>query len=78
MNTLPRTEPVALSMPALPRPALDERYHFVQYIQFKYKVDLELSLETLEDAIDSFDADQGMQEPGEILLASLKQALDLE
>jgi hypothetical protein len=56
MTTLPLTEPVALEVPSLPRSALDELYHFLQYLQFKYKVDLELPLETLEDEIDSFDA----------------------
>jgi len=39
MTTLPLTEPVALEVPALPRAALDEVYHFLQYLQFKYSVD---------------------------------------
>lgn len=72
MTTLPLNEPVALELPALPRSALDKLYHFLQYLQFKYKVDLELPLETLEDAIDSFDADS-VQEMGDISLPSLKQ-----
>lgn len=78
MTTLPLTEPVALEIPPLPRSALDELYHFLQYLQFKYKVDLELTLEALEDEIDSFDADAALQEPGEITLSSLKQELGLE
>jgi hypothetical protein len=78
MTTLPLTEPVALEIPPLPRAALDELYHFVQYLQFKYKVDLEVSLEALEDEIDGFDADVALQEPGGMSLASLKQELDLE
>lgn len=77
MTTLPLTEPVDLEVPSLPRSALDELYHFLQYLQFKYKVDLELPLEALEDEIDSFDADTAMQEPGDISLSSLKQELGL-
>ena len=77
MATLPLTEPVALELPPLPRAALDELYHFLQYLQFKYKADLEPTLETLEDEIDSFDADAALQEPGEISLADLKQELSL-
>lgn len=78
MTTLPLTEPIALEVPPLPRAALDELYHFAQYLQFKYKVDLALTLEALEDEIDGFDADAALQEPGEISLASLKQGLGLE
>lgn len=78
MTTLPSTEPVALEMPSLPRAALDEPYHFLQYLQFKYNVDLELPLEALEDELDSFDADAALQEPGEISLNNLKQELGLE
>jgi hypothetical protein len=77
MATLPLTEPVALELPPLPRAALDELYHFLQYLQFKYKADLEPTLEALEDEIDSFDADAALQEPGEISLADLKQELSL-
>jgi len=78
MTTLPLTEPVALEVPALPRAALDELYHFLQYLQFKYRVDLELTLEALEDEIDGFDADIALEETGSIPLASLKQELGLE
>ncbi|QYO62100.1 hypothetical protein [Leptolyngbya sp. 7M] len=78
MTTLPLTEPVVLEMPSLPRSALDELYHFLQYLQFKYNVDLELPLEALEDEIDSFDADAALQEPGETSLNNLKQELGLE
>jgi hypothetical protein len=78
MTTLPLTEPVALAVPSLPRSAMDELYHFLQYLQFKYKVDLEPSLEVLEDEIDGFDADVSLQETGEISLASLKEELGLE
>jgi hypothetical protein len=42
--------------------ALDELYHFMQYLQFKYKVDLEPSLEALEDEIDNFDGDAALAE----------------
>lgn len=78
MTTLPLTEPIDLEVPSLPRSALDELYHFLQYLQFKYKVDLELPLEALENEIDSFDADTALQEPGDISLSSLKQELGLE
>jgi len=78
MTTQPLTEPVALEVPSLPRAALDELYHFLQYLQFKYKVDLEETLEGLEDEIDGFDADMALQEPGEMPLAKLKQELGLE
>jgi hypothetical protein len=78
MTTLPLTEPVALEVPSLPRAALDELYHFLQYLQFKYQVDLELALEGLEDEIDGFDADVALQETGNVSLADLKQELNLE
>jgi len=77
MTTLPLTEPVALEVPALPRAALDELYHFLQYLQFKYRVDLELTLEALEDEIDGFDADVALEETGSIPLAGLRQELGL-
>lgn len=64
MKTLPLTEPVTLNIPSLPRAALDELYHFMQYLQFKYKADLEDALEVLEDEIDGFDADVALREPG--------------
>ncbi|MGB0564430.1 MAG: hypothetical protein ACPGVO_21930 [Spirulinaceae cyanobacterium] len=77
MTTLPRTEPVTLALPALDRGAIDEIYHFLQYLQFKYGIDLESSIEALEDEIDSFDAAVAAQEPGEVSLASFKQTLGL-
>jgi len=78
MTTLPLTEPVALELPALPRTGLDELHHFLQYLQFKYGVDLDSAIEVLEDEIDGFDADTALQETGEISLASLKQELGLK
>ncbi len=78
MATLPLTEPVSLEIPPLPRPALDELYHFLQYLQFKYNADLEPTLEALEDEIDGFDADVALQESGEISLGSLKLELGLQ
>lgn len=77
MTTLPLTEPLALDFPPLPRAALDELYHFLQYLQFKYNVDLELTLESLEDEMDSFDSDAALQEAGEVSLADLKHELGL-
>jgi hypothetical protein len=78
MATLPLTEPVSLEIPPLPRPALDELYHFLQYLQFKYSADLEPTLEALEDEIDGFDANVALQESGEISLDSLKLELGLQ
>jgi hypothetical protein len=78
MKTLPSTEPIALELPALPRSALDELYHYLQYLQFKYNVNLESTLEAIEDEIDGFDAEVALQEPGSISLARLKQELGLE
>ncbi|PSN13094.1 hypothetical protein C7293_17410 [filamentous cyanobacterium CCT1] len=78
MTTVSLTESLTLEVPSLPRPALDELYHFLQYLQFKYAVNLENSLEAIEDEIDSFDADAALQEAGEISLNGLKQELGLE
>lgn len=58
--------------------AVDELYHFLQYLEFKYQLDLEVTLEALEDEIDGFDADVALQEPGEVSLASFKQELGSE
>ena len=77
MTTMPFTDPVTLEIAPLPRAALDELYHFLQYMQFKYGADLEPTLEAIEDAIDRFDADIALQEPGDISLSSLKQELGL-
>lgn len=78
MTTLPRTGPVSLEVPSLPRTALDELYHFLQYLQFKYSIDLEDVIEAIEDEIDGFDADAALQETGAVSLASLKQELGFE
>mgnify|MGYP000355959443 CR=1 FL=1 len=78
MTTMPLTDPIMLEIAPLPRAALDELYHFLQYLQFKYGADLEPTLEAIEDEIDSFDADIALQEPGEVSLSSLKQELGLQ
>ena len=78
MTTMPLTDPITLEIAPLPRAALDELYHFLQYLQFKYGADLEPTLEAIEDEIDSFDADIALQEPGEVSLSSLKQELGLQ
>ena len=78
MTTLPRTQPIALELPALDRAAIDEIYHFLQHLQFKYGTDLEPNIEVLEDEIDSFDVMVALQEAGEVSLASFKQTLGLE
>lgn len=78
MTTLPQTKPIDLAIPPLPRSALDDLYHFLQHLQFKYKADLESAIESIEDEIDGFDAAIALQEPGErISLDSLKQELGL-
>jgi hypothetical protein len=78
MTTLPQTEPIPLEVPALPRTALDELYHFFQYLQFKYQVNLEPLIESIEDEIDVFDAEAALLEPGEVSLADLKRELKLD
>ena len=72
-------DPVTLEIPALSRRAIDELYHFLQYLQFKYRIDLEVALEAIEDEIDVYDAELALQEPGEpITLEQLKEELGLE
>lgn len=81
MTTLPKPkiEPVTLEIPALSRHAIDELYHFLQYLQFKHRVDLEPAIEAIEDEIDVYDADVALQEPGEaITLEEFKRELGLE
>jgi hypothetical protein len=75
MATLPRIDPITRELPALPRSALDELYHFLQYLQFKYNVDLEPCIETLEDEMDNVDGDAALAEPGALPLSQLKQSL---
>lgn len=75
MTTLPKPQPspkvgyqiqpINLELPALSRHAIDELYHFLQYIEFKYQLDLESALEVIEDEIDPYDVDVALQEPGD-------------
>lgn len=81
MTTLPKPkiEAITLEIPALSRSAIDELYHFLQYLQFKHQVDLEPAIEAIEDEIDVFDADVARMEPGEAIpLADFKQELGIE
>ncbi|NEO85085.1 MAG: hypothetical protein F6J87_12675 [Spirulina sp. SIO3F2] len=78
MKTLTGIEPITLKVPALSRAAVDELYHFLQYLQFKYECDLDAALVILEDEMDGFDADVALQETGAISLSELKQELGLE
>ncbi|WP_017305492.1 hypothetical protein [Spirulina subsalsa] len=78
MKTLPLISDLKLELPPLNRMALDELYHFLQYLQFKHDLDLEVVLEVLEDEMDGFDAEVAQQESGGIPLAKLKQELGLE
>ncbi|MGD1896789.1 MAG: hypothetical protein ACFB16_07535, partial [Phormidesmis sp.] len=51
-TTKPQCDPVTLELPALSRSAIDELYHFLQYLQFKHQIDLEPAIEAIEDEID--------------------------
>ncbi|MEL6161220.1 MAG: hypothetical protein AAFR18_18580 [Cyanobacteria bacterium J06627_32] len=44
-QTKPKLEPFTLELPALSRHAIDELYHFLQYLQFKHEIDLEPAIE---------------------------------
>ncbi len=63
----PNIDPVTLELPSLSRHAIDELYHFLQYLQFKHQIDLEPAIEALEDEIDVFDVKVALQEPGEAI-----------
>jgi len=77
-STQPKIDPVTLELPSLSRHAIDELYHFLQYLQFKHQIDLEPAIEAIEDEIDVFDADVARQEPGEaISLEEFKEELGL-
>ncbi|PZO57467.1 MAG: hypothetical protein DCF15_06945 [Phormidesmis priestleyi] len=81
MATLPKPkiEPISLEIPSLSRSALDDLYHFLQYLQFKHQVDLEPAIEAIEDEIDVFDAEIALLEPGEAMpLADFKRELGIE
>lgn len=47
----PKIDPVTLQLPSLSRHAMDEPYHFLQYLQFKHQIDLEPAIEALENEI---------------------------
>ena len=75
----PKIDPFTLELPSLSRHAIDELYHFLQYLQFKHHVSLELAIEAIEDEIDVFDAEVARQEPGEpIPLEEFKKELGWE
>jgi len=81
MTTLqkPKIEALTLEISSLSRHAIDELYHFLQYLQFKHQVDLEPAIEAIEDEIDVFDVEVAIQEPGEaISLADFKKELGIE
>ena len=78
-NTPPAIDPVTLEVPTLSRRAIDELYHFLQYLQFRYRIDLEVALEAIEDEIDVYDAELALQKPGEAIpFEQLKKELGLE
>lgn len=71
-------QPITLELPALSRHGIDELYHFLQYLEFKYQLDLESALEVIEDEIDPYDVDVARQEPGEpIPWEEVKKELEL-
>ena len=77
--TKPKIDPVTLELPSLSRHAIDELYHFLQYLQSKHQIDLEPAIEALEDEIDVFDIEVAQKEPEEpIPLEDLKKELGLE
>ena len=74
----PKIDPVTLELPSLSRHAIDELYHFLQYLQFKHQVDLEPAIEAIEDEIDVFDVEVALQEPGETIpWEEVKKELEL-
>lgn len=78
-TALPKIDPVTLELPSLSRHAVDELYHFLQYLQFKHQVDLEPAIEALEDEIDVFDIRVSQQEAEETIpWEKVKQGLGLE
>ncbi|MBE9062353.1 hypothetical protein [cf. Phormidesmis sp. LEGE 11477] len=80
MTTLPKPkiDAFTLEIPPLSRSAIDELYHFLQYLQFKHQIDLEATIEAIEDEIDPYDAEIALQEPGDAVpWETLKQELGL-
>ena len=78
-TTQPTIEPFTLELPSLSRHAIDELYHFLQYLQFKHQIDLEPAIEALEDEMDVYDVEVALQEPGEtITLEEFKTELGWE
>ena len=63
----PTVNPVTIELPALSRHAIDELYHFLQYLQFKHQVDLEPAIEAIEDEIDIFDVDATLKSSEETI-----------
>ncbi|MEL6263128.1 MAG: hypothetical protein AAFR12_18880 [Cyanobacteria bacterium J06626_6] len=77
-QTKPKLEPFTLELPALSRHAIDELYHFLQYLQFKHEIDLGPAIEAIEDEIDPYDVEIALQEPGEpVAWEDLKKELGL-
>ncbi|MEL6604085.1 MAG: hypothetical protein AAFP20_12750 [Cyanobacteria bacterium J06614_10] len=71
-------QPINLELPVLSRHAIDELYHFLQYLEFKYQLDLEPALETIEDEVAPYDVDVALQERGEpIPWEEVKKELEL-
>ena len=74
----PKIDSVTLEIPSLSRHAIDELYHFLQYLQFKHQVDLEAAIEALEDEMDIYDVEVASHELGEAMpWEAVKQELGL-
>jgi hypothetical protein len=76
-HLLPMVTTVILPELPLPRAAMDELCRFLQYLQFKYQMDLELAIESVEDSIDIIDARDALAEGGGIPWNQAKQELGL-
>lgn len=74
-----KTDPFTLELPSLSRHAIDELYHFLQYLQFKHQANLEPAIEAIEDEIDVLDVEVALQEPGETIpWEKVKEELGLQ
>lgn len=76
MNTLSsQAHPVSLPPLQLPRQGMDELYHFLQYLQFKYRTDLESAIESVEEEIDLIDCEEALKSHERIPWEQVKREL---
>ncbi len=69
-----------VALPELPltRAAMDELYHFLQYLQFKYQMDLERAIAAIADEMDIVDSQAALAEGEGLPWHQVKQALGLD